>query len=83
MKIVSETRETKLMTEESLRVLRVQLSVSKQEVLSSDLEIQEGLREISISNDLIEVIDNYLEAGYKFDNDIIELLEKYGLDEEG
>ena len=83
MEIVSETRETKLMTEESLRVLRVQLSVSKQEVLSSDLEIQEGLREISIANDLIEVIDNYLEAGYKFDNDIIELLEKYGLDEEG
>ena len=83
MKIVSEIRETKLMTEESLRVLRVQLSVIKQETLSSDLEIQEGLREISISNDLIEVIDNYLEAGYKFDNDIIELLEKYGLDEEG
>lgn len=83
MKIVSETRETKLMTEESLRVLRVQLSVNKQEVLSSDLEIQEGLRELSISDDLIEVIDDYLEAGYKFDNDIIELLEKYGLDEEG
>ena len=83
MEIISEIRENKLMTEESLRILRVQLSVIKQELLSSDLETQKGLREISISNDLIEVIDNYLEAGYKFDNDIIELLEKYGLDEEG
>ena len=79
MNLGTEIGEARLDIVEGLNIYKFRLELIRENIISSNDNIQDNLEQLTIANELLEILDEYLRANEKFDTQLNETLNKYGL----
>lgn len=82
MNVGDKTREAKLEVVEGLTIFKVKISSAKQEIVTGDVSIEDSLQAILLAQELTDTVDDLLDAIYKFDDRMRDILKKQGLETE-
>ena len=79
MNLGTEIGEARLDIVEGLNIYKFRLELIRENIISSNDNIQDNLEQLTIANELLEILDESLSANEKFDTQLNETLNKYGL----
>lgn len=82
MNIGDKTREAKLEVVEGLTIFKVKISSAKQEIVTGDVSIEDGMQAMLLAQEAEDTIDDLLDAIYEFDDRMQDISRKQGFDTE-
>lgn len=82
MNIGDKTKEAKLEVVEGLTIFKVKISSAKQEIVTGDLSIDDGMQAMLLAQEAEDTIDDLLDAIYEFDDRMQDISRKQGFDTE-
>jgi hypothetical protein len=82
MNIGDKTREAKLEVVEGLTIFKVKISSAKQEIVTGDISIDDGMQAMLLAQEAEDTIDDLLDAIYEFDDRMQDISRKQGFDTE-
>lgn len=82
MNIGDKTREAKLEVVEGLTIFKVKISSAKQEIVTGDVSIEDGMQAMLLAQEAEDTIDDLLDAIYEFDDRMKDISRKQGFDTE-
>jgi hypothetical protein len=82
MNIGDKTKEAKLEVVEGLTIFKVKISSAKQEIVTGDISIDDGMQAMLLAQEAEDTIDDLLDAIYEFDDRMQDISRKQGFDTE-
>lgn len=82
MNLGKEIGEAKLEVVEGLTMFKVKISSAKQEIVTGDVSIEDGMQAMLLAQEAEDAIDDLLDAIYEFDDRMQDISRKQGFDTE-